>query len=65
MYNSRKFNTLLPATTRKIENVYNTLHNLTKEVSWQDIEKASYLLLALPIRYRKKKVSLKWEWFSF
>lgn len=59
LHSSKKLNTLLPATMRKIENVPNILYDIkvdllarAKEISLQDIENATYLPLAMPIRYR-------------
>lgn len=39
-------NTLLPATMWKIENVFSIFYDLAKEMSRQNSENATYLLLA-------------------
>ena len=47
--------TLLPARPQKVENVPNELVNLAKEISRQNAENASGLLLAVYDKSKKKK----------
>ena len=50
---------LLPVVTQVIENVPNELVNLAKEISRQNAENASGLLLAVYDKSKKKKKSTK------
>ena len=56
---------LLPVVTQVIENVPNELVNLAKEISRQNAENASGLLLAVYDKSKKKKKALSKHMFGF
>ena len=56
---------LLPVVTQVIENVPNELMNLAKEISRQNAENASGLLLAVYDKVKKKKKVLSKHTFGF